>query len=147
MHRSRRQHDLTHLQSSVTASREKPPSPRLARNELFTTSSKAPICCDRLLSRRDRTELLDDSLNDEKRPASRKRTLYDAFKMDQLLQLLRTDEFIGTIDPEHHSHYWSEGLLQESGTVNELMTRRAFASDPGRPFPWDSKSPLLAEGG
>jgi hypothetical protein len=152
MHRSRREHDLTHLPSPANASWEKPPSPRLARNVLFTTSSKAPICCDRLLPhvRRDRTKLLDESLNDEKRPAPRKRTLVDAFKMDSLLQLLRTDEFVGTIDPEYHARYWSEGLLQESAnkcTVNELMTRRAFASDPGRPFPWDSKPSALAKGG
>jgi hypothetical protein len=40
-----------------------------------------------------------------------KRPLVDAVKMDELLQLLRTNEFIGTIDPKHHS-YLSEELLQ-----------------------------------
>jgi hypothetical protein len=122
---------LKPVQSTANASWGKPLSPCLSRNELSTSSTKPSICVDRLLLhlRRDRRKLLAESHKREKRPTPQKRPLVDAVKMDQLLQLLRTNEFIGTIDPKHHS-YLSEKLLQESAkkcTVNELMPRRSFA--------------------
>jgi hypothetical protein len=131
MHRSG-EYDLTHLQSSANASWEKPLSPCLAPTELFTSSTESSICVDRLLLhlRRDRRQLWDDSHKREKRPMPQKRPLVDAIKMDQLLQQLRTNEFVGTFDPKHHSHNLSEELLHESAkkcTVNELTTRRSFA--------------------
>jgi hypothetical protein len=99
-------------------------------NELVTSSTKPSICIDRLLPhlQRDRLQLLVKSLKGEKRPTKRRRTYVDAIKMDRLLQQLRTNAFVGTIDPKYHSHYLSEVLLQESGTVNEMKTRRAFVS-------------------
>jgi hypothetical protein len=123
MHRSG-EYKLTHLQSSVNASWGKPLSPCLSPNELSTRSTESSICVDRLRLhlRRDRRKL-------KRRPTLQKRPLVDANKMDRLLQQLRTNEFIGTIDPKHHS-YLSEELLQESAkqcTVNESMTRRSFA--------------------
>jgi hypothetical protein len=129
MHRSG-EYKLTHLQSSANASWGKPIRPCLSHNELSTSSTESSICVDRLRLhlRRDR-KLLDESLRRKRRPTLQKRPLVDAIKMDRLLQQLRTNEFIGTIDPKHHS-YLSEELLQESAkkcTVNELMTRRSFA--------------------
>jgi hypothetical protein len=132
MHRSSG-YGLAHLQSSTNATWGKPLSPYLAPSELFTSSTESSILCvDRLLVelRRDRRKLLDESQKRKKRPTPQQRPLVDAIKMERLLQLLRTKEFIGTIDPKHHS-YLSEKLLKESAkrctTVNELMTRRSFA--------------------
>jgi hypothetical protein len=130
MHRSG-EYRLTHLQSSTNASWGKPLSHHLAPSESFTSSTESSICVDRLLLhlRRDRRKLLDEFARRKARPTPQRRPLVDAFKMDRLLQLLRTNEFIGTIDPKHHS-YLSEELLQESAkkcTVNELMPRRSFA--------------------
>ena len=121
---------LMPVQSTANASWEKPLSPRLSPNVVSTSSTESSICVDRLRLhlRRDR-KLLDESLRRKRRPTLQKRPLVDAIKMGRLLQLLRTNEFIGTIDPKHHS-YLSEELLQESAkkcTVNELMTRRSFA--------------------
>jgi hypothetical protein len=132
MFRSSREYGLMPLQSTANASWEKPLSSCLSPNELSTSSTKPSICVDRLLLhlRRDRRQLLAESHKREKRPTPQKRPLVDAVKMDRLLQQLRTNEFIGTIDPKHHS-YLSEKLLQESAkqcTVkNELMPRRSFA--------------------
>jgi hypothetical protein len=130
MHRSG-EYGLTHLQSSTNASWGKPLSPYLAPSELQPSSTESSICVDRLLLhlRRDRRKLLDESLRHERRPMPQKRLLVDAIKMDRLLQLLQTNEFIGTIDPKYHS-YLSKELLRESAkrcTVNELMPRRSFA--------------------
>jgi hypothetical protein len=126
-----RAYGLMPVQSTANASWEKPLSPRLSPNVVSTSSTKSSICVDRLLLhlRRDRRQLLAESQKRDKRPTPQKRPLVDAVKMDQLLQLLRTNEFIGTIDPKLHS-YLSEKLLQESAkkcTVNEMMTRRSFA--------------------
>jgi hypothetical protein len=121
----------THLQSFANAKWGKPLSPCLPYgNKLVTSSTKALICIDRLLPhlRRDRRQLLVKSLKGEKRPTKRRGTLVDAIKMDRLLQQLRTNAFVGTIDPKYHSHYLSEALLQEYGTVSEMKTRRSFAS-------------------
>jgi hypothetical protein len=131
MHRSG-EYKLTHLQSSANASWGKPLSPCLSPNELSTRSTESSICVDRLRLhlRRDRRKLLNESLRRKRRPTLQKRPLVDAIKMDRLLQQLRTNEFIGTIDPKHHS-YLSEKLLQESAkqcTVNELMTRLSHMS-------------------
>jgi hypothetical protein len=131
MHRSS-EYGLTPLQSPANASWGPPLSPYLAPTELFTSSTESSICVDRLLLhlRRDRRQLWDDSHKREKRPMPQKRPLVDAIKMDQLLQQLRTNEFVGTFDPKHHSHNLSEELLHESAkkcTVNELTTRRSFA--------------------
>jgi hypothetical protein len=99
-------------------------------NELVTSSTKPSICIDRLLPhlQRDRLQLFVKSLKDEKRPTKQRGNLVDVIKMDRLLQLLWASAFVGTIDPKHHSHYLSEALLQEYGTVNEMKTRRSFAS-------------------
>jgi hypothetical protein len=128
MHRSR-DYGHMHLHSSENASWRKPVSPYLACNGLVHISTKPSICVDRLLPhlRRDRHQLLDVSLNREKRPARQRRTLVDGIKMDRLLQQLRTNAFIGIIDPRYHSQYLSEEPLQESGSINELMNRRSFA--------------------
>jgi hypothetical protein len=135
MHRSRREYSLSHSQSSVNASRRKPSRPSLAPYELFTSSTKPSICVDRLLLhlRRDRRQVLDESLNKREKSSTpkTKKTLVDDIKMGQLLQQLRTNEFVGTIAPKHCYHYLSEGLLKESAkncTVKELMPRRSFAS-------------------
>jgi hypothetical protein len=122
MHRSK-EYGHMHLQSSANASWGEPLSPCLAPDELFTSSTKPSICVDRLLLhlhlRRDRRQLLDESLKREKSPTPQNRTLVDDIKMDRLLQLLRTNKFVGTIDPKHHSYHLSE--------EHELMTRRSFA--------------------
>jgi hypothetical protein len=138
MHRSG-EYGLAHLQSSTNDSWEKPLSPCLSPNDMSISSTKTSICVDHLLVdlRRDHRKLLDESNKREKRPMSQKRLLVDAVKMDQLLQLLRTNEFIGTIDPKHHS-YLSEQLLQESAkkcTVNKLMPRRSSAYSPRKGNP------------
>ena len=130
MHRSG-EYGLAHLQSSTNASWGKPLSPRLAPSEVSTSSTESSICVDRLLVhlRRDRRKLLDDSYKHKKSPTPQQRPLVDGIKMERLLQLLRTNEFISTIDSKHH-YYLSEIFLQESAkrcTVNELMTRRSFA--------------------
>jgi hypothetical protein len=130
MHRSG-EYRLTHLQSSTNASWGKPLCPYLAPSELSTSSTESSIHVDRLPLHllRDRRKLLDESLRRKRRSTLQKRPLVDAIKIDRLLQLLRTNEFIGTIDPKRNS-YLSEELLQESAkkcTVNELMTRQSFA--------------------
>jgi hypothetical protein len=133
MHRSR-EYGHTHLQSSANASWGKPLSPCLANsNELVTSSTKPSICGGRLLAhlRRDRRQLLDESLKREKRSTKQRETLVDAIKMDRLLQLLRTNVFVGIIDPKPHSHYLSEELLQESAKT--LMTR-AYGSKKRESF-------------
>jgi hypothetical protein len=124
MHRSSRECGHTHLQSCANASWGKPLNPCLAfSNDLVTSSTKPSICVNRLLAhlRRDRRQLLDESPKREKRQTKQKGTLVDAIKMDRLLQQLRTNVFVGTIDPKPHSHYLSEELLQESAKT--LMTR------------------------
>jgi hypothetical protein len=132
MLRSTTEYGLAPLQSSANASWGKPLSPCLSPNDLSSSSTRPSICVDRLLMhlRLDRRKLFDESPKREKRPMPQKRPLVDAVKMDQLLQLLRTNEFIGTIDPKHHSHM-SEQLLKESAkkcsVKNELMPRRSFA--------------------
>jgi hypothetical protein len=120
MHRSK-EYGPMHLQSFANASWGKPLNSCLAPNKMFTGSTKPSIGVDRLLLhlRRDRLQRLDESLKLEKRPTNQKRTLVDDIKLDRLLQLLRTNEFVGTIDPKHHSHYLSE--------EHDLMTRRSFA--------------------
>jgi hypothetical protein len=120
MHRSK-DYGHMHLQSSANASWGKPLSPRLAPNKLLTSSTKPPACVDRLLLhlRRDRRQRLDESIKREKRPTPQKVALVDEIKMDRLLQLLRTNKFVGTIDPKHHSYHLSE--------EHELMTRQSFA--------------------
>jgi hypothetical protein len=131
MHRSR-EYGFMPLQSSANASWGKPLAPCLSPNDLSTSSTKPSICVDRLLLhlRRDRRKLLDESHKCEIRPMPQKGPLVDAVKMDRLLQLLRTQEFVGTIDPKYHS-YLSEQLLKESAkkcsVKNELTTRRSFA--------------------
>jgi hypothetical protein len=117
---------------SANASWGKPLSPCLAPNDPSTSSTKPSLCVDPLLlhQRRDRRQPLDESLKRERRPTPQKKTLVDASKMDRLLHLLRTNEFVGTIDPKHHSHYLSEEPLQASAkksAANALMTRRSFA--------------------
>jgi hypothetical protein len=127
MHRSK-EYGHMHLQSSANASWGKPLSPCLAySNELVTSNTKPSVCVDRLLPhlRRDRRQLLVKSLKREKRPTKQRETLVDAIKMDRLLQLLRTNVFVGTIDPKHHSHYLSEELLEESAKT--LMTRASVS--------------------
>jgi hypothetical protein len=98
-----------HLQSSANASWGNPLSP------------KPSTCVDRLLLhiRQDRRQLLDESLKREKRPTPPNGALVDEIKMDQLLQSLRTNKFVGTIDPEHHSYHLSE--------EHESMTRQSLA--------------------
>jgi hypothetical protein len=120
MHRSK-EYGHMHLQSSANASWGNPRSPCRASNEMFASSTKPSICVDRLLLhlRRDRRQLLDQSHKREKHPTPPKRALVDENKMDQLLQLLRTNEFVGTIDPKHHSYHLSE--------EHALMTRQSFA--------------------
>jgi hypothetical protein len=127
MHRSG-EYGLAHLQSSTNVSWGKPLSPCLVPSEVSTSSAKPSICVDRLLLhlRRDRRKLLDESRKREKLPMP---PLVDTIKMERLLQLLRTNDFIGTIDPKHHS-YLSEKLLQESAkkcSVKNELTRRSFA--------------------
>jgi hypothetical protein len=120
MHRSK-EYGHMHLQSSANASWGNPLSPCLAPNEMFTSSTKPSTYVDRLLLhlRRDRRQLLDQSHKREKRSTPQKRALVDENKMDQLLQQLRTNKFVGTIDPKHHSYHLSE--------EHELMTRQSFA--------------------
>jgi hypothetical protein len=125
-------HGPMHLQSSANASWGKPLSPCPALNE--TSSPKPSICVNRLLQhlRRDHRQLLGDesSLKRKKRLTPQKKNLVDDIKMDRLLQMLRTNEFVGIIDSKPHSHYLSEELLQESSKkcmVNEVITRRSFA--------------------
>jgi hypothetical protein len=134
MHRSTEYGQHMHLQSSANASWGKPRSASscLAPKELLSSSSssssstkKEPAAStgvDRLLLhlRRDRRQRLDESIKREKCPTPQKKAcLVDAIKMDQLLQLLRTNKFVGTIDPKHHSYHLSE--------EHELMTRQSFA--------------------
>jgi hypothetical protein len=127
MHRSI-QYTPVHLQSSANALWETPLSPCLPPDELLRSSTKPSICVDRLLLhlRRDHRQFLDESVERKKRPTSQRKTLIDDTKIDRLLQLLRTNKFVGTIDPEHHAHYLSEELLQESAKKC-TMTRRSFA--------------------
>jgi hypothetical protein len=121
MHRSK-EYGHMHLQSSANASWGNPVSPCLAPTELSTSSTKPSTYVDRLLlhlRRWDRRQLLDEyPLKRENRQTPQKGALVDKFKMDQLLQQLRTNKFVGTIDPKHHSYHLSE--------EHELMTRQSF---------------------
>jgi hypothetical protein len=87
----------------------------------FPTSSitRPSTCVDRLLLHL--SQILDESLKREKRPTPQKGALVDEIKMDQLLQRLhvRTNKFVGTIDPKHLSYHLSG--------EHKLMPRRSFA--------------------
>jgi hypothetical protein len=134
MHRSKE--SVLHLQSTANASwgKSHTPSPYPEPNELFKGTPRGPsVCFDRLLLQlqRDRRQCLNESPKREHNQTSRKITLVDDIKMDRLLALLRTSHFVGTMDPQHHSHYLSEELLEESAkncTVNKLMKRRSLVA-------------------
>jgi hypothetical protein len=49
--------------------------------------------------------LLSGEVDSSKRHLDEGRKLQRFPEIDTLLQLLRSTEFVGTIDPEHHSHY------------------------------------------